>query len=321
MKKETKSRLLFTLLCVSLFIVAFLAGAASRFSSLLAMNKFSVAWSEKVGTVIKDVAYGKGEANKFDLYLPADKSKKAYGLVVYIHPGGFTTGDKADDKEILKWLCSKGYVAAGINYTLASEKNPGANVYTESVDIRNAMPVVVEETRRRGYNVTQMAIGGGSAGGTLAMLYAYRDVATSPVPVKMIFEAVGPSSFYPEDWTPYGTDKDPKAAAGLFTMMLGKKISPSMFGTDEYDSIMKPISAYMWVDSRSVPTVCAYGAYDKVCPFRSSRHLIKALGDNHVPFRYFEAKHSGHGLQNDNDVYAAYMQTVSDWLDKYLPVQ
>jgi acetyl esterase/lipase len=321
MKTETKKRLYFVLLGVALFIISFLAGAASRMSSISIDKKFRVEWNDNVGRKITDLSYGKGSENKFDLYLPADNKRKAYGLVVYIHPGGFTSGDKADDKELLQWLCSKGYVAASINYTLATEKNPGANVYTQSMDIRRAMPVVVKEARKHGYNITEMAIGGGSAGGTLAMLYAYRDATTSPIPVKMLFECVGPSSFYSEDWTPYGTDKDPKAAAGLFSMLLGKKINPNLFGTAAYDSIMKPISAYMWVDSLSVPTVCAYGSYDKVCPFLSSRHLIKALKDNHVPFQYFEATHSGHGLQNDTDVYAAYMQTVSDWLDKYLPIQ
>ena len=48
--------------------------------------------------------------NKYDLYLPKDSSKANYGLVVYIHAGGFT-GDKSDDEEMLAWLCKKGYVA------------------------------------------------------------------------------------------------------------------------------------------------------------------------------------------------------------------
>ena len=74
---------------------------------------------------------GEGAANKFDLYVPADKSQDAYGLVVYLHAGGFTGGDKAEDAEMLEWLCSKGYVAAGINYTLFTEENPDASVYSQ----------------------------------------------------------------------------------------------------------------------------------------------------------------------------------------------
>ena len=64
-----------------------------------------------------------------------------------------------------------------------------------------------------------MAVSGGSAGGCLALLYAYRDAKDSPVPVKMVFEAVGPSSFYPEDWTNYGLDQNKDAAAAMFSVM------------------------------------------------------------------------------------------------------
>ncbi len=58
------------------------------------------------------------------------------------------------------------------------------------------MDAVVAEAAKLGYPVNEMAIGGGSAGGCLALLYAYRDTAESPVPVRFVFEAVGPSSFY-----------------------------------------------------------------------------------------------------------------------------
>lgn len=44
-------------------------------------------------------------------------------MVVYLHAGGFTSGDKVGDKGILSWLCSKGYVAVGINYTLRTDTN------------------------------------------------------------------------------------------------------------------------------------------------------------------------------------------------------
>ncbi len=40
-------------------------------------------------------------------------------------------GDKAGDAEMLEWLCSKGYVAAGVNYTLFTEENPDARVYSQ----------------------------------------------------------------------------------------------------------------------------------------------------------------------------------------------
>ena len=184
----------------------------------------------------------------FDLYLPKDNSKENYGLIVYLHAGGFTTGDKEDDKGILEWLCSKGYVTAGINYTLRTNEN-NASVYSQSMEVKEAIPVIVEEAKKLGYNLNEMAVSGGSAGGTLAMLYAYRDAKDSPIPVKMMFKMVGPSSFFAEDWDNYGLDK------------------------------------------------------------------------NNVDYKYFETSHSGHGLQNDSKVYREFLDTVVQYLDKYMPVE
>lgn len=112
----------FIALVVVAFIVSFGLGAASKLVKSPQMKKYSVKWSDSLGTRKTDIAYGDGAAEKFDLYLPKDDTRDTYGLAVYLHAGGFTSGDKSEDEEMLAWLCSKGYVAAGINYTLADEK-------------------------------------------------------------------------------------------------------------------------------------------------------------------------------------------------------
>lgn len=321
-KQKGRKKGLFIFLCIVVFIVSFSGSVIFKMTyTSPEMKKYSVVWSDEVGKVYTDLAYGEQDAHKFDLYVPSDSTKGTYGLVVYLHAGGFTTGDKADDKEMLQWLCSKGYVAAGINYTLRDDAHPEASVYSQSEEIKSSIPFVVKEAGKLGYNVDRMAISGGSAGGCLALLYAYRDADTSPVPVKMVFEAVGPTSFYAEDWSVYGLDQSPEAAAGLFGIMAGKEITPEMLSTAEYDEVIKDISAFMWVNENTVPTVCAYGVYDKVCPFDSSRHLIKALEENDVIYDYIEFPHSGHALQNDNKCYIQYMNKVEEYLDTYMKGQ
>nr|WP_288634296.1 alpha/beta hydrolase [uncultured Intestinibacter sp.] len=322
MKKEgKKGRIMFIFVCILAFIISFVGSAIFKMTYKPKWSKkYSVDWNDSIGTVHKDISYGDKESNKFDLYVPKDNSKENYGLIVYLHAGGFTSGDKSGDEEILKWLCSKGYVTAGINYTLRTNEN-NASVYSQSMEIKEAMPIVVEEAKKLGYNLNEMAISGGSAGGTLAMLYAYRDANESPIPVKMMFEMVGPASFFAEDWDIYGLDKNKEAAAGLFGVMLGSEIDKDVIGTDKLQEVMKPISAYAWVDENSVPSVIAYGKYDKVCPFKTARHLVNALEENNVDYKYFEAEYSGHGLQNDDKIYKECMDTVVEYLDKYMPVE
>ena len=312
---------MFIFICILAFIISFVGSAIFKITYQPKWaKKYSVDWNDSIGTIYKDISYGDKESNKFDLYVPKDNSKENYGLVVYLHAGGFTTGDKSDDKQILQWLCSKGYVTAGINYTLRTDEN-NASVYSQSIEIKEAIPVVVEEAKKLGYNLDDMVISGGSAGGTLAMLYAYRDAEESPIPVKMMFEMVGPPSFFAEDWDTYGLDKNNEAAAGLFGVMLGSEINKEIIGTDELQEVMKPISAYAWINENSVPSVIAYGTYDKVAPFKAVKHLVNALEENNVDYKYFEATHSGHGLQNDDKIYKEYMETVEEYIDKYIPVE
>lgn len=193
--EKKKERRMFVWISVPAFVVSFVAGVASKLLCKPSWaRKYSVALTDEVGTVHRDLAYGEDASNRFDLYLPADGSSARYGLVVYLHAGGFTQGDKSEDEKMLTCLCSKGYVAAGINYTLRTEGN-GCSVYSQSMEIKEAVPKVIEEAKKLGYRIDRMAVAGGSAGGTLAMLYAYRDAKDAPVPVKMMFEAVGPSSF------------------------------------------------------------------------------------------------------------------------------
>lgn len=320
-KKEKRKRIMPIGIGILAFVLAFGAGVASKFLLKPSWSKnFSVMWSDEIGTKITDVSYGSGDSNKFDLYLPKDSSKEHYGLVVYLHAGGFTSGDKSDDEGMLAWLCSKGYVACGINYTLRTETNK-ASVLTQSNEIKSAMPVVIEEAKKAGYNIDKMTIAGGSAGHALAMIYAYRDAAEAPVPVVFTFGAVGPSSYYVEDWGIFGLDQGDDAAAELFSVMGGVTITPEEIRSGAYLEKMKPIAAAEWVNENSVPTVVAYATCDRVQPFLASLRLKDALEKNGVDYQYFEMKHSGHGMQNDNEVSRQWMEAVEEYLNKYMPVE
>lgn len=328
-KKKRRGRLMWGLIYTGAFLAAFAVSAVVKMKADPFGGKYTPHWDSSVGTVYKDLSYADGEANKFDLYVLAKSGKESYGLAVYLHAGGFTSGDKSGDAQMLQWLCAKGYVAAGINYTLFSEKNPDANVYTQSVEIRESIPFVIEEAEKRGYHIDRMAVAGGSAGHTLAMLYAYRDAACSPVPVKMVFGAVGPSCFYLEDWINMGTDParphsidldaDYSGIAGLFYAMSGNQITADMLADGTYLEQVKDISPALWIDENSVPSVSAYGAWDKVQPFGASRRLDAALTQYGIPHEYIVCEHSGHGLQNDNAQYAEFMDKVCEYLNLYMP--
>ena len=320
-KIEKKVKAVPIWLGILVFVLAVIAGAASKAVIKPAWSKqYAVQWSDEIGTRKSDLVYGEGAANKFDLYLPKDSSRSAYGLVVYLHAGGFTTGDKTDDQQMLSWLCSKGYVAAGINYTLRTDTN-NASVLTQSNEIKAAIPVVIEEAEKAGYHIDKLTMAGGSAGHALAMIYTYRDGAEAPVPVVLTFGAVGPSCFYQEDWGIYGLDQSDEACAGMFSVMAGVEITTQEIQDKTYLEKVKPIAAAEWVGSNPVPSVVAYGTCDKVQPYLGSLRLKAALEESNVDFQYFELPHSGHGLQNDDAVNRQWMEAVVAYLDRYMPVR
>ncbi len=312
-------------ICILIFVLAFAAGVASKLVIKPAWTqKYSVKWNDGISTLMSDLPYGDGAANKFDLYLPKDDSKDAYGLVIYLHAGGFTSGDKAGDRDTLAWLCGKGYVAAGINYTLRTDEN-SASVLSQSNEIKAAVPKVVEAAEAAGYPIDKMTVAGGSAGHALAMIYAYRDGRDAPVPVVFTYGAVGPSSFVAEDWGIFGvgkdTDESRAAGAALFSVMSGEAISPEEMADGTYREKVHAIAAAEWVRENPVPIVVAYGACDKVQPFLASKRLEAALKVGGVDHQYFVLEHSGHGLQNDSAVSKLWMEAVEAYLDKYMPVQ
>lgn len=319
-KKAKRKNMFWGFIYVITFIVAFVVSAFLKMSIDPTGGAYKVEWNDSVGVIYSDLAYDVGEANKFDLYVPSDNTKESYGLVVYLHAGGFTSGDKSGDADMLKWLCAKGYVTAGINYTLRSDTND-ASVLSQSNEIKQAIPKVIDEANKLGYSIDKMAIAGGSAGHTLAMIYAYRDAVDSPVPVALTFGAVGPASFYQEDWGIYGLDKNDEACAEMFSVMSGVKITIEEIRDKSYIEKIKPISASMWVNENSAPSVVAYGTHDKVQPYLASLRLKEALENNGVDYKYFELPHSGHGLQNDSKISCKWMDTVEEYLAKYMPLR
>lgn len=320
--KEKRVKVVPVWMGILAFLLAFGAGIVSKTAVKPAWSKeYSVQWSDALGTLKADLPYGEGAANRFDLYLPAARSKASCGLVVYLHAGGFTMGDKADDRDMLAWLCSKGYVAAGINYTLRDEAHPEASVLTQSNEIKAAVPEVVAAAEEAGYSIDKMAVAGGSAGHCLAMIYAYRDGAEAPAPVVFTFGGVGPSSFYQEDWGVFGLDQSDEACAELFSVMAGAEITAAQVADGSYLEKVKPIAAAEWVGHNPVPTVAAYGTHDRVQPFLASLRLKSALEENQVDHKYFEFPHSGHALQNDDALSRQWMEAIEEYLDKYMPVK
>lgn len=312
----------------SLYVVTFFVSFVVSMGATLAWPSDvggigDVHWNDSVGHLYADIPYGDGPLNAFDLYVPADTTKPTYQLVLYIHAGGFTGGDKADDAMWAKYFVSKGYVGATINYSLRTQADPTATVTKMSLEIKQGVAAIAKEAAQRGYPLDGMMVAGGSAGGTLAMIYAYRDALDSPIPVKAVMQMVGPGSFEPAAWFgldgSYQSDDAANAGAGFVSMMTGDPITPAMMRDGTYQTALKKISPWALVTNDSVPTLVAYGIHDKVAPFEASKPLLAALDAHNVPHDFIAFSRSGHGLNRDPQQMELLVETINRYLATYLP--
>ncbi len=85
-------------------------------------------------TTTTDLTYGSApgadgnpETLKLDLYQPSGDTAAKRPALVWVHGGGFTTGDKSSGRARATFFARLGYVAVSINYRLLSPDGCGGN--------------------------------------------------------------------------------------------------------------------------------------------------------------------------------------------------
>ena len=156
-----------------------------------------------------------------------------------------------------------------------------------------------------------------SAGGTLAMNYAYKNADISAIPVKFVFQLAGPASFEPSDWSLLKSIDHITTDADFATMMTGVRITDEMMASKEYLPYIYSVSPTYLVDANSVPTLMGYGLIDHCVPTQLKYPLIDALKENSVPYDYVEFPKSNHGMYNDIDKLQEFINLSLEYCDKY----
>ena len=96
---------------------------------------------------IRDLPYGEDPRHRLDVFVPA-KSEGARPILLFVHGGGFVTGQKggAGDafyNNVGAWAASRGWVGATMNYRLA----PGSTWPAGAEDVQRAIAWLHENAR------------------------------------------------------------------------------------------------------------------------------------------------------------------------------
>ncbi|CAM2734001.1 alpha/beta hydrolase [Actinomyces slackii] len=121
-----------------------------------------------------------GAALRMDVYKPAATAGKGAPVMVYVHGGGWNSGEPDETAATLRWFADQGYLVLAPQYTLASAQFPTWNIAMPQVGC--ALIWAGEHATSLGGDSSRLAVFGGSAGGNLALTTTYAAAAGTLTP-------------------------------------------------------------------------------------------------------------------------------------------
>lgn len=223
--------------------------------------------------VQRDLVYGAGLVNaqpvdlRLDLYTPKGDEVKKRPVAIWVHGGGFSSGDKVSGPApiLAKEFARKGYVSASIDYRLlATGPCSGATVaecYGAAVeavhDAQGAVGYIRANAKRFGVDKKRITIGGESAGAITAT-------------------GVGVLDGDPGDGS---APPDPRSVVQAFSSISGG-LPDALF----VDADSAPGVLFASVDDPVVPSEWSNQTYDKLVSLGIASRLTIFPGNVHVPF-------------------------------------
>ncbi len=252
-------------------------------------------------TTMLNISYGSHGQQVYDIYLPAQRDSNT-ATILLIHGGAWKAGQKEEMNDIAKRLANtwKNVAVVNMNYRLASNAN-GIHHAQIMKDIENCINHVL--SNKTSYVLgNKMAIAGASAGGQLAMIYAYNYNIQGNI--KCVGNIFGPSII--SDWQWYNSTN----------LWLGGKVGDILteyVGQAWDTAAYKAVSPYWNVDSTSQATITFHGNLDPIVPVYQSQWLKGKLNASKVANEYHEyiAFHSFDATQTTDVVnkMVAFFQT------------
>ncbi|HZK63485.1 MAG TPA: glycerophosphodiester phosphodiesterase family protein [Puia sp.] len=253
---------------------------------------------------LSDIAYSKTDPeNVLDAYIPADYENAR--VIVYIHGGGWTGGDKSEfPKGMIDELVGKRkYIVVSMNYRLVKD---GKNIFPAQIeDISKALALLSHNAKKYHYRGDEFALMGGSAGAHLAMLYAYG--YDSARQIKTVVDFWGPTDLADKSVRADNKDADEKVVA-----LLGV--------ADPQAQICLDASPYYRLSKETgVPTILFHGGEDPLVNYTQAEKMYKKLLSLGIPTQYEFYPHEKHGMGPASAV-DVFTKTMA-WLDKYFPAR
>lgn len=278
---------LFYSVFVSVFLIACQKDASETGSSISART-------------ILNVSYGTDTAQRMDVYLPANRSTANTKVLVLIHGGGWSSGDKTDFNEYLPVFKQRlpDYAIFNLNYRLGSF--PSTNAFpTQENDVKAAFEAIMAKAEEYAFNKEKLVVFGASAGAHLALLQSYKNGSPK---VKAVVNMFGPTDLV----ALYNGAGTPLEQLILQALLSGTPATNA--------GLYQSSSPVNFVTAQSPPTLILHGAADALVPISQSNALKAKLEAAGVPFQLVVYPTEGHGwiganLQDTYNKVTAFLTT------------
>ncbi len=250
-----------------------------------------------------NVSYGNNSQEKYDLYLPANRSSEKTKVIVLVHGGGWTEGDKSDMGSFIPFIqqVHPNHAIVNMNYVLATVNTPAfPNQFLDLDAVINKLTSEKNELQI----LPQFGLIGASAGAHISLMYD--SVYDSDDQVKMVGNIVGPADFT----DPFYSDNP------NFPVYLTALVDESAYPTGtNYAAVLSPA---LQVSNASSPSLLFYGNTDPLVPLSNAITLNTALNNAQVDHN-FTVYDGGHGDWSSND-YEDLKTQLSMYINTYLKV-
>ena len=235
-----------------------------------------------------NVSYGTDPLQNMDVYLPANRTTATTKVLIMIHGGAWTGGDKTDFTSYVDTLRNRlpGYAVFNINYRLSSGTTN--NFPTQENDVKAAVQFIYNKASQ--YLISdKYVLLGASAGGHLAMLQGYK--YTTPVKAKAVVSFFGPSDLTDMYNNPVGGNP---LLSTLISQGVGK--TPSQDPTLYFNS--SPINFI--TTASAMPTILLHGGADPLVNASQSVGVKNKLTTAGIINQYVFYPTEGHGWVGAN---------------------
>ena len=185
----------------------------------------------------RDIAYGSDPLQKLDVFTPDGAKGKKLPVLLFVHGGGFTRGDKHGDfypDNITLWAAKNGMVGVNINYRLAP-KDPWP---TGAKDLASAIAWTKANIARHGGDPNRIVLFGHSAGANHVADYAahpeVRGAEASSVKGVIVVSPAYSTAAGARPNAYYGQDADLGSASGQITRLTASPY-PIFYAYAEFD--------------------------------------------------------------------------------------